>query len=87
MRLAVIDGALGPEEVHQIVGALGEKERVTIVAKIVLPEAESLLGDVSTGSRIRKAPRDLLTSGAQRMRRRTHAESRHTSSDAEGSTA
>lgn len=43
MRLAVVDGAVGPEEVRQIVGALGEKERVTLVAKSVLPEAESLL--------------------------------------------
>lgn len=68
MRLAVVDGAVGSEEIRQIVGALSEKERVTIVAKSVLPEAESLLAEVSPGSRIRKAPRDLLTSGAQRMR-------------------
>jgi adenine-specific DNA-methyltransferase len=85
MRLAVVDGAVGSEEIRQIVGALSEKERVTIVAKSVLPEAESLLAEVSPGSRIRKAPRDLLTSGAQRMRRRTEASARHTEESTEGS--
>ena len=85
MRLAVIDGAVGTEEVRQIVGALGERERVTIVAKSVLPEAESLLSEVSPGSRIRKAPRDLLTSGAQRMRRRTEPSTRPMASSTEGS--
>ncbi len=85
MRLAVIDGTVGPEEVRQIVGALGEKERVTIVAKSVLPQAEMTLSEVSVGSRIRKAPRDLLTSGARRMRRRTEAPPRHTPEETEGS--
>lgn len=80
MRLAVVDGAVGPEEVQQAVGALGERERVTIVAKAVLPDAEETLAKVSPGSRIRKAPRDLLTSGAARMRRRSEREAatRHT---------
>jgi len=85
MRLAVVDGAVGAEEVRQIVGSLGDKERVTLVAKSVLPEAVSLLAHVSPGSRIRKAPRDLLTSGAQRMRRRTEASARHTEESTEGS--
>ena len=74
MRLAVVDGAVGPEEVQQAVGALGERERVTIVAKAVLPDAEETLAKASPGSRIRKAPRDLLTSGAVRTRRRTERE-------------
>ncbi len=87
MRLAVIDGTVGPEEVRQVVGALAERERVTIVAKSVLPEAESTLAEISPGSRIRKAPRDLLTSGARRMRRRTEASPRHTSDETEGSGA
>ena len=85
MRLAVVDGAVGTEEVRQIVGALGEKEWVTLVGKSILPEAESLLAEVSPGSRIRKAPRDLLTSGARRMRRRTEASTRHTEEKPEGS--
>lgn len=75
MRLAVVDGAVGVEEVRQIVGALGERERVTIVAKTVLPEAESTLTQLSTGSRIRKAPRDVLTEGTRRMRRLTESAS------------
>lgn len=84
MRLAVLDGVVGPEEVHQIVGALEDKQRVTIVATSVLPEAESSLAEVSPGSRIRKAPRDLLTSGAQRMRRRTEAGTPNTAETNEG---
>ena len=87
MRLAVVDGTVGPEEIRQVVGALGDKERVTIVAKSVLPEAESTLTEISPGSRIRKAPRDLLTSGARRMRRRTEVSPRHTREATEGSGA
>jgi adenine-specific DNA-methyltransferase len=84
MRLAVLESAVGPEEVRQIVGALAEKERVTIVAKVVLPDAESTLAEISTGSRIRKAPRDLLTSGARRSRRCTDPAQRHTAEFVEG---
>lgn len=68
MRLAVLDGAVGPEEVRDLVGRLEERERVTIVAKVVLPDTEDSLAKLSPGSRIRKAPRDLLT-GARRRRR------------------
>lgn len=70
MRLAVFDGAVGKEEIRHVVAALGERERLTVVAKAVLPGAESLLSTLSKGSRIRKAPRDLLTAGAARARRR-----------------
>lgn len=70
MRLAVFDGAVGPEEIRQVVSALGEMERVTVVAQAVLPGAEKLLGELSRGSQLRKAPRDLLTAGAARVRRR-----------------
>lgn len=68
MRLAVLDGAVGPDEVREIVGALGESQRVTIVAKMVLPDGEHLLKGLSPGSAIRKAPRDVLE--ARRGRRR-----------------
>jgi len=71
MRLAVFDGAVGEEEIRQVAAALGEKERVTVVAKVVLPKAEELLAELSKGSRIRKAPRDLLTTAARRARRRS----------------
>lgn len=70
MRLAVLDGAVGPEEVREIVAALGEGERVTIVAKVVLPETEDVLKNLSKGSRIRKAPRDLLVDSARKRRNR-----------------
>jgi len=87
MRLAVLDGAVGPEEVRAIVGALAEKERVTIVATSVLPQAEETLAEISKGSRIRKAPRDLLTSGSLRVRRRTEPAERHPNAVVGGSTA
>lgn len=61
MRLAVLDGAVGPEEVRDLVSRLDDKERLTIVAKVVLPETEDVLAKLSPGSRVRKAPRDLLT--------------------------
>lgn len=76
MRLAVFDGVIGVEEVRQTVASLGEKERVTIVAQAVLPGAEEALKELSRGSRISKAPRDLLSVGAQRARRRTAAAER-----------
>ena len=70
MRLAVLDGAVGPEEIRTLVAALGDDERVTVVAKVVLPGAEEMLGSLSKGSRIRKAPRDVLADGSRRARRR-----------------
>ena len=70
MRLAVLDGAFGPEDARLIAAALADKERVTVVAKAVLDGAETVLAEASPGSRVRKAPRDLLTSGARRARRR-----------------
>ena len=64
MRLAVFDGAVGVEEVRQLVSLLGEKYRVTVVAKALLPGTQEFLSTNSKGSRVKKAPRDLLlTSG------------------------
>lgn len=76
MRLSVFDGAIGSEEVRQAAGALADNERVTIVAQAVLPDAEDTLRELSKGSRIRKAPRDLLSAGAKRARRRLAAAER-----------
>jgi len=73
MRLAVLDGAVGPDEVRSIVSALGEQERVTVVGQVVLPGAEEMLASLSKGSRIRKAPRDVLADGARRTKRRETA--------------
>ena len=70
MRLAVLDGAVGSEEVRSLVEALAESERATIVAQVVLPGAEATLASLSKGSRIRKAPRDVLADGSRRSRRR-----------------
>ncbi len=73
MRLAVYDGAVGPEETRLLTAALVEGERVTVVAKIVLPGAEEALASLSKGSRLRKAPRDVLEDAARRTRRREAA--------------
>lgn len=73
MRLAVLDGAVGPEEVRALVAALGDDERLTVVAKVVLPGAEESLAALSRGSRLRKAPRDVLAHGDRRARRRLKA--------------
>ncbi len=75
MRLAVLDGAVGPEEVREIVAVLGDSERVTVVAKVILPGAAEALAEVSRGSKIRKAPRDLLADDIRRSRRRRTARS------------
>ena len=71
MRLAVFDGAVGVEEAQQVVSSLSEKERVTIVAKAILPGVEEFLVETSRGSRVRKAPRDILTDRTRSRRRRS----------------
>jgi len=76
MRLSVLDGAVGEQEVRQIVGALGESERVEIVGRAVLDGAAELLTELAKGSKITKAPRDLLTRTALRDRRRARREVR-----------
>jgi adenine-specific DNA-methyltransferase len=70
MRLAVFDGAVGLEEAREVIAALGERERVTIVAKVVLPGVEEFIAEQSKGSRVKKAPRDLLLSRTRPVRRR-----------------
>lgn len=69
MRLAVFDGTVGIEEAGEVLAALGEKERVMIVAKVVLPGVEEYLAEHSRGSRIKKAPRDLLAGKPRRRRK------------------
>ncbi|MFD9893843.1 site-specific DNA-methyltransferase [Amycolatopsis sp. NPDC059027] len=59
-RLAVVDGLVSESTVRSVVEALSENERVLIVAKSYLREAASLLENISPGSRIKKAPQDLL---------------------------
>ncbi len=76
MRLAVLDAAVGEEEVRTIVAALAEDERVEVVGRAVLDGAEALLTSLRKGSKFTKAPRDLLTNSALRIRRRTQREVR-----------
>ena len=59
MRLAVIDGVLNDDIVQLLVGALDEKERLTVVATAAEPGAEDSLRKLRPGSRFRKVPRDL----------------------------
>lgn len=59
-RLAVIDGVADEVVVRTVVEHLLEKERAILVAKMVLPDAEALLTELSPGSRLKKAPRDLF---------------------------
>jgi adenine-specific DNA-methyltransferase len=70
MRLAVFDGAVGIEEAREVIAALDERERVTIVAKVVLPGVEEFIAEQSRGSRVKKAPRDLLAVRSRRVRKR-----------------
>lgn len=67
-RLAVIDGIAGETEARHLVAALGTGERMMLVAKGVDTDVESLLAELSPGSRIRKAPRDLLRSSGRVVR-------------------
>ena len=60
MRLAVLDGFVGLEEVRHLVSQLADNERVTIAATAVLPGVEDLLTELARGSLVRKIPRDVL---------------------------
>ena len=68
VRLAVIDGAVGEAEARHLVGALAARERLVLVAKAFDEGVEPLLAELSPGSRIRKAPRDLLRSEGRVVR-------------------
>jgi adenine-specific DNA-methyltransferase len=70
MRLAVFDGAVGVEEARDVLAALSGNERVTIVAKVVLAGVEEMVAEHSRGSRVLKAPRDVLTAATRTPRRR-----------------
>ncbi|WP_078503711.1 site-specific DNA-methyltransferase [Streptomyces sulphureus] len=63
VRLAVVDGIADEVVVASIVSYLNEDERVTVVAKGAAPGTEQALRDLSKGSRLLKAPRDLIRRG------------------------
>lgn len=69
MRLAVLDGAVGVEEARQIASELDGDERVTIVARVILPGAEEWLSENSRGSICLKAPNDVLRERRRRRRK------------------
>ena len=56
----VIDGVADEIIVKSIVSQLDDEERVTIVAKGAAPEAFEALRQLSVGSRLLKAPTDLV---------------------------
>ena len=69
MRLVVLDGAIGVEEARQITSELDETERVTIVARVILPGTEEWLAENSRGSICLKAPNDVLRERRKRRRK------------------
>ena len=68
VRLAAVDGVADSSVVRALVSNLDDKERLVIVAKATEQGAESLLRELSSGSRLLKAPRDLV--GVTRLVRR-----------------
>ncbi|XVQ85349.1 site-specific DNA-methyltransferase [Microbispora siamensis] len=62
-RLAVVDGVVDEVVARAVLGLIDEGERVTIVGRGVTPEAEILVSELSKGSRVVKAPRDLVSRG------------------------
>ena len=66
MRLAVIDGVFNNDIARMLTSLLKEKERVTVVATAAEPGSEDLLLGLSSGSKLRKVPRDLAKLSAKR---------------------
>lgn len=60
MRLVAIAGQVGIEEAAVALSALDASERVTIVATVLLDGVEEFVREQSRGSRVMKAPRDVL---------------------------
>lgn len=60
MRLVATVGTVGIEEAAVALSALDASERVTIVATVLLDGVEQFVRDNSRGSRVMKAPRDVL---------------------------
>ena len=56
------------EEARQAVAELADDERVTIVARVILPGTEEWLAENSRGSLCLKAPNDVLRERRKRRR-------------------
>lgn len=61
MLLAVVSGAVGTEEVDDLVSQLPEGTRLTLAAGALMPGAADYLAKSSRGSKALKIPRDVLT--------------------------
>lgn len=68
MRLMAIFGGVGVEEAAVALSALETSERVTIVGTVILDGAEQFVKENSRGSRVLKAPRDVLRPSRARKR-------------------
>ena len=62
-RLAVVDGMVTEAVAEHLVGLIGEKETLLVVARSLEPGVEDLVRELRSGSRARKIPRDLATVG------------------------
>jgi adenine-specific DNA-methyltransferase len=62
-RLAVVDGVADDIVVTSLLSYLGDEERMIVVAKAAAPGAADLLRASSKGSRLLKAPTDLVRRG------------------------
>lgn len=62
-RLAVLDGVADETIIRAIVERLSDGERLTVVAKAIAPGTDEVLRNISNGSRLLKAPRDLMSQG------------------------
>lgn len=62
-RLAVVDGVIDEVVTRAVLGQLDEGERAVLVGKGVAPDALSLIAKSSPGSKILKAPRDMVRRG------------------------
>ncbi|NEW32942.1 site-specific DNA-methyltransferase [Nocardia cyriacigeorgica] len=65
-RLAVIDGIVDEQVIRAVVARLSDAERAVVVGKGATAGAGPLLKELNPGSRLRKAPRDLLKRGVVR---------------------
>lgn len=62
-RLAVVDGVVDEVVARGVLGQLEDGERAVMVGRGVSPEAQSLIAELSPGSKVLKAPRDLVQRG------------------------
>ena len=62
-RLAVVDGMVTEAVAEHLVGLIGEKETLLVVARSLEPGVEDRVRELRSGSRARKIPRDLAHVG------------------------